>query len=62
MEDRKTQQLKANYDQMVTSVARNVYLKMHEVVRDINESKIKEEDKNSIKLYLVRMAVDQNLK
>ncbi len=55
MEDQKTQQLKANYNQLVLSVARNVYLKHQECVRDLNESKIREEDKNAIKLHMIRM-------
>ena len=45
MEDPKTQQLKANYNQLVLSVARNVYLKHQECVRDLNESKIREEER-----------------
>lgn len=55
MEDQKTQQLKANYNQLVLSVARNVYLKHQECVRDLNESKIREEDKNAIRLHMIRM-------
>ena len=55
MEDQKTQQLKANYNQLVLSVARNVYLKQQECVRDLNESKIREEDKNAIRLHMIRM-------
>ncbi len=55
MEDPKTQQLKANYNQLVLSVARNVYLKHQECVRDLNESKIREEDKNAIRLHMIRM-------
>jgi|688.fasta_scaffold74375_1 hypothetical protein len=55
MEDPKTQQLKANYNQLVLSVARNVYLKHQECVRDLNESKIREEEKNAIRLHMIRM-------
>jgi hypothetical protein len=55
MEDQKTQQLKANYNQLVLSVARNVYLKHQECVRDLNESKIREEEKNAIRLHMIRM-------
>jgi len=55
MEDPKTQQLKANYNQLVLSVARNVYLKHQECVRDLNESKIREEEKNTIRLHMIRM-------
>ena len=55
MEDPKTQQLKANYNQLVLSVARNVYLKHQECVRDLNESKIREEKKNAIRLHMIRM-------
>mgnify|MGYP006899657418 CR=1 FL=1 len=56
-EDQKTTNLKANYNQMVTSVARNVYLKLHESVRDFNEAKIRDEDKNEIRLYMIGMIV-----
>jgi hypothetical protein len=55
MEDQRTQQLKASYNQVVTNVARNVYLKLHEVVRDINEANIREEDKNAIRLHMIGM-------
>ena len=55
MEDPKTQQLKANYNQIVLRVARNVYLKHQECVRDLNESKIREEEKNAIRLHMIRM-------
>ena len=55
MEDQRTKQLKAQYNQVVTNVARNIYLKMHEVVRDINESNIREEDKDAIKLHMIGM-------
>jgi len=55
MEDQRTQQLKADYNQLVQSVARNVYLKMQECVRDLNESKIREEDKNAIRIHMIRM-------
>jgi hypothetical protein len=37
------------------SVARNVYLKAQEMVRDLNEAKIRDEDKNEIRLHLIRM-------
>lgn len=59
MEDQRTQQLKADYNQLVQSVARNVYLKMQECVRDLNESKIREEDKNAIRLHMIRMITSQ---
>jgi len=55
MEDQRTKQLKAQYNQVVTNVARNIYLKMNEVVRDINESNIREEDKDAIKLHMIGM-------
>jgi len=55
MEDQRTKQLKAQYNQVVTNVARNIYLKMHEVVRDINEYNIREEDKDAIKLHMIGM-------
>lgn len=62
MEDQKTQQLKANYNQLVLSIARNVYLKHQECVRDLNESKIREEDKNAIKLHMIRMLISEQIK
>jgi len=62
MEDQKTQQLKANYNQLVLSIARNVYLKHQECVRDLNESKIREEDKNAIKLHMIRMLISEQAK
>lgn len=55
MEDQRTQQLKAQYNQVVTNVARNVYLKMQEVTRDLNDSNIKDEDKNAIRLHMIGM-------
>lgn len=62
MEDQKTQQLKANYNQLVLSIARNVYLKHQECVRDLNESKIRDEDKNAIKLHMIRMLISEQIK
>ena len=58
MEDQKTRQLKANYNQIVTNTARNIYLKMQEVVRDLNESNIKDEDKNEIRLHVIKMVTN----
>ena len=55
MEDQRTTQLKAQYNQVVMSVARNVYLKAQEMVRDLNEAKIRDEDKNEIRLHIIRM-------
>jgi len=55
MEDPKTRELKAQYNQVVIKSARNVYLKMQEVVRDLNDSNIKEEDKNAIRLHIINM-------
>ena len=55
MEDPKATHLKAQYNQVVMSVARNVYLKAQEMVRDLNEAKIRDEDKNEIRLHLIRM-------
>jgi hypothetical protein len=55
MEDQRTKQLKAQYNQVVTNVARNVYLKMNEVVRDLNESNIRQEDKDAIRLHMIGM-------
>jgi hypothetical protein len=55
MEDQRTKNLKAQYNQVVTNVARNVYLKLHEVVRDINEANIREEDKDAIRLHMIGM-------
>ena len=55
MEDPKATQLKAQYNQVVMSVARNIYLKANEVVRDLNEAKIRDEDKNEIRLHLIKM-------
>ncbi|NBO36012.1 hypothetical protein EBU91_00470 [bacterium] len=60
MEDQRTQQLKANYNQLVLATARNVYLKMQEAVRDLNESKLREEDKNSIRLHMIAMITEKN--
>lgn len=55
MEDPRANQLKAQYNQVVMSVARNVYLKAQEAFRDLNEAKIRDEDKNEIRLHLIRM-------
>lgn len=59
MEDQKTRELKAQYSQVVTNVARNVYLKMQEVVRDLNEANIKDEDKDAIRLHMIRMVTSK---
>jgi len=59
MEDQRTTQLKAQYNQIVMSVARNVYLKAQEMVRDLNEAKIRDEDKNEIRLHLIRMITNK---
>lgn len=60
MEDQRTRELKAQYNQVVANAARNVYLKMKEVTRDLNESKIREEDKDAIRIHLIRMISDKN--
>ena len=59
MEDQRTTQLKAQYNQVVMSVARNVYLKTQEMVRDLNEAKIRDEDKNEIRLHIIRMVTNK---
>jgi len=56
MEDPRATQLKAQYNQVVMSVARNVYLKAQEMFRDLNEAKIRDEDKNEIRLHIIKMA------
>jgi hypothetical protein len=55
MEDPRATQLKAQYNQVVMSVARNTYLKAQELIRDLNEAKIRDEDKNEIRLHLIKM-------
>jgi hypothetical protein len=55
MEDPRATQLKAQYNQVVMSVARNTYLKAQELVRDLNEAKIRDEDKNEIRIHLIKM-------
>lgn len=55
MEDPRTQQLKAHYNQVVMGAARNIYLKAQEMIRDLNEAKIRDEDKNEIRIHLIRM-------
>jgi len=55
MEDPRATQLKAQYNQVVMSVARNTYLKAQEMIRDLNEAKIRDEDKNEIRLHLIKM-------
>lgn len=55
MEDPRATQLKAQYNQVVMSVARNIYLKAQEMIRDLNEAKIRDEDKNEIRLHLIKM-------
>lgn len=55
MEDPRTRQLKTQYNQVVTNTARNIYLKMQEVVRDINEAPIRQEDKDAIRLHMIGM-------
>ena len=59
MEDPRSTHLKAQYNQVVMSVARNVYLKAQEMVRDLNEAKIRDEDKNEIRLHLIRMITNK---
>ena len=55
MEDPRATQLKAQYNQVVMSIARNTYLKAQEMIRDLNEAKIRDEDKNEIRLHLIKM-------
>jgi len=55
MEDPRATQLKTQYNQVVMSVARNTYLKAQEMIRDLNEAKIRDEDKNEIRLHLIKM-------
>lgn len=55
MEDPRATQLKTQYNQVVMSVARNTYLKAQELIRDLNEAKIRDEDKNEIRLHLIKM-------
>ena len=55
MEDPRATQLKSQYNQVVMSVARNTYLKAQELIRDLNEAKIRDEDKNEIRLHLIKM-------
>lgn len=55
MEDPRATQLKAQYNQVVMAAARNIYLKAQEAIRDLNEAKIRDEDKNEIRLHLIRM-------
>jgi len=55
MDDQRTTQLKAQYNQVVMGSARNIYLKAQEAIRDLNEAKIRDEDKNEIRLHLIRM-------
>jgi hypothetical protein len=55
MEDPRATQLKAQYNQVVMSVARNTYLKAQELIRDLNEAKIRDEDKNEVRLHLIKM-------
>ncbi len=59
MEDPRSTQLKAQYNQVVMSVARNVYLKAQEMIRDLNEAKIRDEDKNEIRLHLIKMITNK---
>jgi hypothetical protein len=41
------------------SVARNTYLKAQELIRDLNEAKIRDEDKNEIRLHIIRMVTNK---
>ena len=60
MEDPRATQLKAQYNQVVMSVARNTYLKAQEMIRDLNEAKIRDEDKNEIRLHLIKMVTTKS--
>lgn len=55
MEDPRATQLKAQYNQVVMAAARNTYLKAQELIRDLNEAKIRDEDKNEIRIHLIKM-------
>jgi hypothetical protein len=55
MEDPRATQLKGHYNQVVMGLARNIYLKAQEMIRDLNEAKIKDEDKNEIRIHLIKM-------
>lgn len=59
MEDKRTAALKADYDKLAMSVARNIYLKAQEMVRDVNECKLREEDRNAIRLHIIRMITEK---
>jgi hypothetical protein len=39
--------------------ARNIYLKAQEAIRDLNEAKIRDEDKNEIRLHVIRMITNK---
>jgi hypothetical protein len=39
-------------------LARELYLKQKEIVRDLRESGIREEEKNELKIYLMKMILE----
>lgn len=55
MQDKQTESLKAQYQQMLIGEARKAYLKAQEVIRDINEAPIREEDRNEIRIQIIKM-------
>ena len=47
-----------DYKGQVQKLARELYLKQKEIVRDLRESGIREEEKNELKLYLMKMILE----
>lgn len=49
------------YRNLVQKVAREVFLKQREVIRDVKESQIREEEKAEIVLQMIKMICDSHL-
>jgi hypothetical protein len=49
------------YRNLVQKVAREVFLKQREVIRDVKESQIREEEKAEIILQMIKMICDSHL-
>lgn len=53
--DKRTEELLSTYRKEVTQLARKSYLQVRGAIRELNESKINPEDRDTIKLHMISM-------
>lgn len=58
--DKKSEDLLSTYRKQVTQLARQSYLRVKGVVRELNESKINPEDRDTIKLHMISMITESH--